>query len=684
MVVSFICYGNRAVLGVISGLFLYYGFVGKDIKIAFLFSLMLPSLPYLFALVFNLLSKRFNDYPVSKKIGLYFIIFCCIFPVSNSLLLLLIRFIGDQTTPSIDFLSYSVLGSFLTQSLISPVLLFAVSQFVERSTKEYKRLDRNMRNSSDHDKSYKIWLLTCTLLMLIAVTQPNALILNSLCFFLLALIIVGFGKHGFIRPLIMAAVVILMMVFDSVTRVNLSQNLDANFYGLLVVLSVITALAYLLASHNIKNYELTQKQILNERIDPYTGLYNITQLKDDLSHAGTSILIYLDITPTLTTVNDIGHAGRSQLIQQLSLYLSERDQGMTKFYRPPFNTGLLSFVPLSNDIKNELKYLTRYLKKFQFFWEGSSITLVDPTLHCTKVTSNDDTETVVSVLCEQPPLVSISVNWVNVQPTPIYKICKLSFIQSVFKNNQFELNCQPYLKMSDKTTQSHSFEVLLRIKSETGEQIAPAEFFPLINQFSLETKLDAWVVKNTFKMLNLMVDDWEKIEKCAINLTAKSLGLPSLARSIISSANKHNIPLSRICFEITESSALQNEQQAIETLNTLRDAGSKIALDDFGTGYASFAYLRTLPLDVLKIDGSFIKELPTNETDRLIVSSIAIIAKEMQLETVAEFVETQKHVEILEPLGITYAQGYGIAKPRPLAEYLTELKNSESPILQAS
>ncbi|WP_375320786.1 EAL domain-containing protein [Aliivibrio logei] len=583
-----------------------------------------------------------------------------------------------------DFLSYSVLGSFLTQSLISPVLIFAVSQFNEKSLKEYKTLDRDMRNSSDNDKSYKIWLLTCTLLMLIAVTQPDPLLLNSLCFFLLVLIIVGFGKHGFIRPLIMAAVVILMMVFDSVTRVNLSQNIDANFYGLFVVLSVITALAYLLASHNIKNYELTQKQILNERIDPYTGLYNITQLKDDLSHIRTSVLIYLDITPTLTTVSDIGHAGRSHLIQQLSLYLSARDQGMTNFYRPPFNTGLLSFIPLSHDIKDELKYLARYLKKFQFFWEGSSITLVDPTLHCAKISNDNDIEMAVSVLCEQRPLVSVSTNWVDVQPTPIYKICKLSFIQGVFKNNHFELHCQPYLNLSDKTAKSHSFEVLLRIKSETGEQIPPAEFFPLINQFSLETKLDSWVIKNTFKMLDLMVDDWGKIEKCAINLTAKSLGLPSLAHSIILSANKHNIPLSRICFEITESSALQNEQQAIDTLNILREAGSKIALDDFGTGYASFAYLRTLPLDVLKIDGSFIKELPTNETDRLIVSSIATIAKEMKLETVAEFVETQEHIEILEPLGITYAQGYGIAKPRPLADYLAELKNSEYETLKAS
>ena len=116
---------------------------------------------------------------------------------------------------------------------------------------------------------------------------------------------------------------------------------------------------------------------------------------------------------------------------------------MTNFYRPPFNTGLLSFIPLSHDIKDELKYLARYLKKFQFFWEGSSITLVDPTLHCAKISNDNDIEMAVSILCEQRPLVSVSTNWVDVQPTPIYKICKLSFIQGVFKNNHFELHCQP-------------------------------------------------------------------------------------------------------------------------------------------------------------------------------------------------------------------------------------------------
>ncbi|OJI52048.1 Cyclic di-GMP phosphodiesterase YfgF [Vibrio vulnificus] len=145
---------------------------------------------------------------------------------------------------------------------------------------------------------------------------------------------------------------------------------------------------------------------------------------------------------------------------------------------------------------------------------------------------------------------------------------------------------------------------------------------------------------------------------------------------IIEKAHQYQVPLDKICFEVTESSALQNEEQAIETLKVLRAAGCKIALDDFGTGYASFAYLRRLPLDIVKIDGEFIKDLPTNETDRLIVESISNVANDIGLETVAEFVESEQHVEMLKQWHITYAQGFGVYKPQPLAQVLREFEAS--------
>lgn len=137
----------------------------------------------------------------------------------------------------------------------------------------------------------------------------------------------------------------------------------------------------------------------------------------------------------------------------------------------------------------------------------------------------------------------------------------------------------------------------------------------------------------------------------------------------------HEIPMNKLCFEITESDALCNEPIAIQNLNLLRKAGSTIALDDFGTGYASFDYLRRLPLDVLKVDGSFVKDIVASENDRIIVQAISQVARSMNLVTVAEFVESEAHIETLRALNIQFAQGFGVSKPIPLSEHLTMLSN---------
>ncbi|WP_249027428.1 EAL domain-containing protein [Vibrio rotiferianus] len=341
-------------------------------------------------------------------------------------------------------------------------------------------------------------------------------------------------------------------------------------------------------------------------------------------------------------------------------------KGLTAAIAPPFSTGVISFTEMSEGIHGELYEVSRHLAKFQFYWQGTSVSLVNPVLHCARIYPTMDIEKVASVLCDQRAGYDETIHWVKLNSAHSDRVDKLNYIQQIFKNDQFELYCQPYKTLSPTANTPTSFEVLLRVINSDGSILAPADFFPLINQFGLETQLDRWVIDHTFLMLDAHVEDWTQIDYCSINLTAKTLGVPNLAEQIISKAAQLKIPLEKICFEIIESSALNNEQQAIETLTTLREAGCKVAIDDFGTGYASFEYLRRLPLDVLKIDGAFVKNLPYNETDRLIVSSICTVAREMKLQTVAEFVESEAHIQILSELGINYAQGYGVAKPMPL------------------
>ncbi|MET2950080.1 EAL domain-containing protein [Vibrio owensii] len=682
MVVSFLRYQWRALPAIVLSLMAYYFFTGRSVEHALLYSLTVPILPFAFSSLFHYLNSRSLHQPAARRISLFFIIIGCLFPFVNTIKMMLVNTFVDGQFLSADFLFYATLGNYLTQLLVTPILYVVVSLLTDTDTQSYLALDKRLRVSNNRCQSYITWLVSCVAIFFAAALSSSSFMLNSLSFFAVLLVVVGLAKHGLIRPLFVGSPFILLILNDGIRHFNEGLIGDKQFYGLLIIITVLTTLAYLLGGYSVKLFEMTQRQIRSERIDPYSGLSNIAQLKEDISHQSRSLLIYLDLTPTLSMLTDLGHEGKSQLIMQLSEFLYSRNNSINRCYRPPFSTGLLSFTHYSDTAEDDLNEVAEYLESFQFYWRGTSVALVSPTIFCTLVSQDQDIEKVVSILCDQPPQNDSSIHWVNIQSFEMDRVDKLNHIQQVFKREQFELFCQPYMKLSESEPSKHSFEVLLRLKERDGQVLPPSAFFPLINQFGLELKLDHWVILNTFRMLSDKVKNWDEIGHCAINLTAKTLSAENLAARIIESAQSFSIPLNKICFEITESSALINEQQAIATLNYLRNQGCKIAIDDFGTGYASFAYLRRLPLDILKIEGAFVREITQNETDRLIVSSIATVAKEMHLETVAEFVESTAHIAILRGLGIDFAQGYGVAKPMPLSKYLDELFKATHQTLQ--
>ncbi|MUL10189.1 EAL domain-containing protein [Aliivibrio fischeri] len=669
MVVCFIRYDRKAAPAIFVALGSYYLYSGRDLSTSLILAVTIPLVPYLIIAIFNRFRK--SNRSISSLLSIYFFLFGLLFPLLNSATFLAISYVTEKQHISVEFLVYSMLGSSVTLLTLAPLLILCVELFRNRSRKNHVKFDREIRSSKPSDISFKLWLVLSLVPLLCGFVFANNIELTFICLIVFMIIAAGIGKHGLLLPLAISTLTSLVINFVNIDRVNTQQQLDSNFYGFQLIMLIIIMLGYRLAYYVLRNHEIMQDKISSERLDPYTGLFNMTQLKDDIKDKDKVVLIYLNLTPTLSKIGDIGHEGKTLLIQQLQEQLNNFGY-IERCYRPPFSLGILGFCQQSDMTQDQFKKITDYLDSFQFYRGNTSIGLVDPTLHCINVSNDMSIEHVISHLCDQPCLIDTPLNWVEA-PLLEEQVSKLSYIQNIFKNDLFELNCQPYCNLTDKNSKQHSFEVLVRVKLNEGDVLHPSEFFPLIGQFGLETRLDQWVVYNTFKLLNENVVDWEKISKCAINLTAKSLGNPSLAKNLLLMADKFHIPLSKICFEITESSALQNEQQAIDTICTLRKAGAKIALDDFGTGYASFSYLRRLPLDILKIDGEFIKDLPNNEIDRLIVSSISSVAKELALETVAEFVETSVHMDILEELDITYAQGYGIAKPRPLVDFLSQI-----------
>lgn len=680
IVVCFMRYGWQSAPVIFAALVCYYLYRGRGVTLALILAMIIPSVPYLVVSLYNQYGRRSGERSASSLLLGYFCLFGLLFPALNAVKALGINYFNGNEQISSELFAYSVLGSSITLLTLAPTLMLLATLMSKNSNQRYVELDREIRLSKRSDASFRLWLASSLIPVLLGIAFATDIELTFICLTVFIIIAAGIGKHGLLVPLVMGTLTSLVLLFVNIDRVNTLFVLDSNFYGFLLIMQIIIMLSYLLAIHVLRNHEILQQQIRSERLDPYTGLLNVNQLQDDIAGKEEVVLIYLDITPTLSKIGDIGHEGKAQLIQQLHQELKAvYDVGHC--YRPPFSLGILGFSLLSEHTQRVLNQLAENLDKFQFYWHSTSITLVDPTLHCIKVTKEMNIKALISYLCDQPQLADVRLNWLE---APMFegRVDKLSYIQKLFKNNDFELHCQPYLNLANRDSQQYCFEVLTRVKQTNGEVLTPAEFFPLIGQFGLETRLDKWVVLNTFKMLSEQVTHWELIEKCAINLTAKSLGNISLADDLLAMAQEYQIPLEKICFEITESSALQNEQQAIETISALRQAGAKIALDDFGTGYASFSYLRRLPLDVLKIDGEFVKQLPSNETDRLIVSSLSAVAKDLGLETVAEFVESAAHIDILQALKITYAQGYGVAKPRPLADFLGEICAEQE--LQAS
>lgn len=215
------------------------------------------------------------------------------------------------------------------------------------------------------------------------------------------------------------------------------------------------------------------------------------------------------------------------------------------------------------------------------------------------------------------------------------------------------------------------FEVLLRWRDQDGCEKSPGEFLPLAERHGLMPQVDRWVISNVCQLLASANAKPAVLGKISINLSGMSMSDPSLADYIFNAVEISGFPTSSFCFEVTESSGIVQRAAAIDMLRRLRGAGVKTALDDFGTGLATFDYLKSLPLDYVKIDGAFVRNLQTSRTDQCIVESVCIVARTLGLHTVAEFVETNEQRTLLAAYGVDQVQGYGIAKPIPLAKFLS-------------
>ncbi|MFV1982708.1 MAG: putative bifunctional diguanylate cyclase/phosphodiesterase [Thiohalomonadales bacterium] len=423
--------------------------------------------------------------------------------------------------------------------------------------------------------------------------------------------------------------------------------------------------------------------------DSLTNLYNrfyfITELDKIVNQhvrgdSNKYAVIYLDLD-NFKYVNDtMGHMAGDQLIREVSSLLQNRTRKTDILAR----LGGDEFAILLFHEKNlKLEYVSdsfrKILSDFVFKYEGS---IVDITCSIGAAHLNNDVKTKENLLaradfaCHEAKRLGRNQAYVysksdDAQVSDMSREFGWTHrIRDALDNEKFILACQPIINTQDNTVSY--YEVLLRMLDFDDKIILPFGFIPAAERFGLMLEIDAWVIKNSIQLLANQ-HKFNPELKLSINLSAHSLDNDSTFELIRNEIERNNVNPEKLLFEVTETVAIANIKTATIFLNNIRSLGCKTALDDFGVGYSSFAYLADLPIDVVKIDGFFVKEMATKSLNKTMVSAINDIAHELGKTTVAEFVEDQDIYNLLKEIGVDYSQGYHLGKPKIVYDSLKNI-----------
>jgi diguanylate cyclase (GGDEF)-like protein len=232
------------------------------------------------------------------------------------------------------------------------------------------------------------------------------------------------------------------------------------------------------------------------------------------------------------------------------------------------------------------------------------------------------------------------------------------------------LNCQrivPINRTGTSVAEDH-YEILLTMRDELGETMPPTDFIIAAETYNRMTAIDRWVIESVLNWMSLNRDQLDHFGGFSINVSGHSINDETFPDFVLEQFSNTQAPTGKVCFEITETAAIANLENAVDFMNRMKIIGCQFSLDDFGTGLSSYSYLRNLPVDFVKIDGVFVKDIATNPGDYAVVRSINEIGHYMGKKTIAEYVENKDVLERLRDIGVDYAQGYEIEKPRPLDE----------------
>jgi diguanylate cyclase (GGDEF)-like protein len=394
-------------------------------------------------------------------------------------------------------------------------------------------------------------------------------------------------------------------------------------------------------------------------------------------------LCYLDLDQFKLVNDTCGHTAGDELLKQITIMLQERIRDKDSFARLGGDEfGLLLEKCDVQQARSVAEDLIDTIKKFNFNWDNYNFT-ISASIGIVDITPDIDTcEELLSRADSACYMAKESGrNSVQIYTTENDKIITqqremhwVSRINHALEENRFQLYFQKIIPLQNSEGQfmNHG-EILLRMLDKEGDIISPNTFLTAAERYNMISMVDEWVVENTIQWLS------ERKQKilASVNLSGKSISDKSFLNFVVTKIKDYRINPELLCFEITETAAISHLTTAIHFMTVLKKLGCTFALDDFGSGLSSFSYLTSLPVDYLKIDGSFVVDIDKDPMHYAMVKSINEVGQVMGIKTIAEYAASENIINCLKDIGVDYAQGYAVSRPFPLSS-MNEDKQKDS------
>ena len=591
---------------------------------------------------------------------------------------LLPQYLGMATREFMTLRTLINLQSMILGILLNSHLIYLVIRILRQP--RYWRVLRMMlrKQCAPSVKSLEIvvWFtLLCTMVGLLCIeglSEPFMKILLSDYTLTLLFPVLLFGalRYGYYFISIVWTV-ILTILFHNYQGFISEQNFIHNLVFVYALMLVYTFTLLLMAVISSRQRLLMKKFRAAALQDPVFGLPNLRAFNRDLAVYPRSLLCFVRVSDMDVLSRNYGMQLRIQFKRQLAMGLKPYLQPGEKVYHLP---GYDLVLRLNCDnVDEKLIKLYEYVEDFRLIWNGLPL---HPNIGLSYCTVYSPVEHLPILLGELSGIAEMSLttgkpesnksDHSQVQTEIRDKVDMLHKIQRALDDDRFVLMAQPILGVRGDSYH----EILLRMSEGSDKAlIMPDKFLPVVHEFGLSYQMDMWVLRHALMFISQNRVRLPSL-RFAVNFTPSTLCRPTFTRDFKALMKEFEVEPFQIVLEVTESHLLQDVKYADYAMRELRHYGCRIAIDDFGTGYASYGRLKAIEADILKIDGSFVRNMLTDSLDSYIVQSICQVARMKHLAIVAEYVETEEQKAALHALGVDYMQGYLVGKPQLLSTLL--------------